>query len=78
MPISIKSLLMPAISQRLLSRERLLRQRERAERVRRSRRERHPVRYFHQVDDPYSALVAASLPQLAARYDIEADPGSSF
>lgn len=28
------------------------------------------LRYFHQPDDPYSALAAALLPQLADRYDI--------
>ena len=31
----------------------------------------HQVHYFHQVDDPYSALVAGTLPQFVARYDID-------
>jgi 2-hydroxychromene-2-carboxylate isomerase len=74
MTTSIKSLLMPAISQRLLSRERLLRQRARIERARRSRGEPHVLHYFHQIDDPYSALAAATLPRLAARYDIHIAP----
>ena len=69
--MSLKSLLMPAISQRLLSRERLLARRASAERKRQARRERHQVHYFHQVDDPYSALLAAQLPRLLKRYDIE-------
>ena len=72
--MSIRTLLMPAISQRLLSRERLLRRRAAAERERVSRAERHRVHYFHQVDDPYSALAAAVLPQLAARYDVDIVP----
>lgn len=69
--MSIKSWLMPAISQRLLSRERLLRRRERFERIRAARAVPHVVHYFHQVDDPYSALVATLLPRFAARYDID-------
>jgi hypothetical protein len=67
--MSIRSWLMPAISQRLLSQERLLRLRARAERSRQTAGRRHEVRYFHQVDDPYSALVAGVLPQLLARFE---------
>jgi len=69
--MSLKSWLMPAISQRLLSRERLLRRRERVERIRMARAAPHVVHYFHQVDDPYSALAASILPRFAARYDID-------
>lgn len=69
--MSIKSLLMPAFSQRLLSRERLLKQRAEVERGRIRGGDRHGVHYFHQVDDPYSALAAASLAPLLARYDID-------
>ncbi len=72
--MSIKAWLMPAISQRLLSRERLLARRAKAERLRLALGGRHQLHYFHQVDDPYSALVAACLPQLLARYDIELLP----
>jgi 2-hydroxychromene-2-carboxylate isomerase len=71
--VSIKSLLMPMISQRLLSRERLDKHRARIERNRQSRGEPHRIRYFHQIDDPYSALSACSLPLLAQRYRIEID-----
>jgi len=71
--VSIKSLLMPMISQRLLSRERLEKRRTHLERNRQSRGEPHRVRYFHQIDDPYSALSASSLPLLAQRYKIEID-----
>jgi 2-hydroxychromene-2-carboxylate isomerase len=69
--MSIRSLLMPMITQRLLSRDRLLKARVAAERRRLARREPHRVVYFHQVDDPYSALLASCLPGLLARYDID-------
>ena len=57
---SIKTLLMPAVSQWLLSRERLLALRARAEKKRLAAGTPHVLHYFHQVDDPYSALAAAS------------------
>lgn len=72
--MSIKTLLMPGITQRLLSRTRLLERRAKAERARLSRSEPHRVHYFHQVDDPYSALLASALPQLLTRYDIDLVP----
>ena len=72
--MSLKSLLMPTISQRMLSRGRLLARRDRAERSRQAKGEPHQVHYFHQVDDPYSALTAACLRQLADRYDIDLQP----
>lgn len=65
---------MPVISQHLLARERLLKLRARAERERLAGARPHQVHYFHQVDDPYSALVAGILPQLIARYDIDVVP----
>jgi 2-hydroxychromene-2-carboxylate isomerase len=34
----------------------------------------HRVRYFHQVDDPYSHLAAQSLDAITARYDVEIVP----
>lgn len=69
--MSIKSLLMPAVTARMFSRERLLAQRAAAERRRVAQGAPHRLRYFHQVDDPYSALVARQLPQLLARYNVE-------
>lgn len=72
--MSLKTLLMPPISQWLLSQARLQTLRNRAERQRQRRGETHRVHYFHQVDDPYSALAAGCLAQLAARYDIELVP----
>ena len=72
--MSIKSLLMPLVTQRLFSRERLLSRRARAERQRQSAGLPHAVHYFHQVDDPYSALVAACLKDLQTRYAITLIP----
>jgi len=69
--MGLKQLLMPAISARLLSRERLLQQRARAERTRQAKGLGHQVHYFHQADDPYSALAAQCLAKLVGRYDIE-------
>lgn len=68
--MSIKSLLMPAVTARMFSRARLLARRARAEQQRTARGEPHRLLVFHQVDDPYSALLAQCLPRLLARYDI--------
>jgi len=67
----LQNLLMPALTQRWLSRERLLKARAKADRVRRAKGEPHRLHVFHQVDDPYSALLATQLPALVQRYDIE-------
>ena len=72
--MSLKSLLMPVVSVRLLSRARLLEQRAAAERARQRRGLRHQILYFHQADDPYCALAAAALPRLLARYDVDLVP----
>lgn len=70
----IKSLLMPVVTRRLLGRERLLAKREQAEHKRLSQGRRHTVHYFHQVDDPYSALMALILPALKERYAVDIVP----
>lgn len=67
---SLKSWLMPIISRRLLSRERLLQQRARAERKRSAQGRPHTVHFFHQADDPYSQLLAHVLPRLQAKYKV--------
>jgi 2-hydroxychromene-2-carboxylate isomerase len=72
--MSIKSLLMPLVTQRLFSRERLLSQRAKAERRRMSAGLPHAVHYFHQADDPYSAMAAACLKDLQSRYAITLIP----
>jgi 2-hydroxychromene-2-carboxylate isomerase len=45
-----------------------------AERMRRVRKDRHRVLYFHQVDDPYSQLAVQVLPQFVARYEVDIEP----
>ena len=72
--MGLKQLLMPAVAARLLSRARLLQQRAKAERSRQARGLRHQVHYFHQADDPYSALAASWLADLVERYNIELLP----
>ena len=69
--MSLKSLLMPAITAWWLSPQRLAGQRLSAERRRKQHGERHQVHYFHQADDPYSALMVQCLLQLSQRYDID-------
>ena len=67
----LRNWLMPAISQRLLSRARLLKKRDAAEQKRTRLGLSHQLHYFHQVDDPYSYLTASVLPALLSRYDLE-------
>jgi len=69
--MSLKSIFMPALTSWWLSPARLGRQRAAAERSRKARGARHTVHYFHQVDDPYSALMVQCLPRLTARYDLD-------
>ncbi|MES2149454.1 MAG: DsbA family protein [Pseudomonadota bacterium] len=69
--MSLKTMLMPMVTAHLLGEARQQRQRARAERARNAGAMRHRVHYFHQVDDPYSALACASLAKLLAHYDIE-------
>lgn len=67
---SLKSWLMPVISQRFLSRERLLALRRKAEQKRQSQSRPHVLHFFHQVDDPYSQLLAQAIPLLKSRYAV--------
>lgn len=45
-----------------------------AEKKRKAGGRPHVVEYFHQVDDPYSHLMAQAIEQFAERYDIEVVP----
>jgi 2-hydroxychromene-2-carboxylate isomerase len=45
-----------------------------AERRRRLRRDPHRIRYFHQVEDPYSHLAAQVLGEILERYDVALEP----
>ena len=72
--MSLKTLLMPMITQHRFARGTLLAQRTKAEKARLASGRPHQVYYFHQVDDPYSHLVAQALPRFLARYNIELKP----
>jgi len=68
---SLKSWLMPIISKRLLSRERLLLKRQSAERKRSAQNRPHVLHFFHQPGDPYSQLLASVLPKLLEKYKLQ-------
>jgi 2-hydroxychromene-2-carboxylate isomerase len=69
--MSLTTLLMPAISQRWLSRDRLLAQRQKAEARRKTAGAPHVLHFFFQLDDPYSLLAASALPALTTRYGLQ-------
>jgi 2-hydroxychromene-2-carboxylate isomerase len=72
--MSLKTLLMPVITQRRFARSTLLAKRAKAEKARQAARRPHEVHYFHQIDDPYSHLLAQALPEFLSRYNIELIP----
>ena len=72
--MSLKTLLMPMITQHRFARTTLLAQRAKAEKARLASGRPHEVYYFHQLDDPYSHLMAQALPRFLARYNIELKP----
>ena len=69
--MSIKSFASKQFSTHLLDERRRDKARARAERERRRKGEPHRIEFFHQVDDPYSHLLAQALVKLQARYDVE-------
>lgn len=69
--MSIRTFVVSRVAERLTGAATEARRREVAERERRAKRLPHVVDYFHQADDPYSALAAQVLPTFASRYDVE-------
>ncbi len=69
--MSIKSFASKQFSTHLLGEGRRNKVRARAERDRRRRGEPHRIEFFHQVDDPYSHLLAQALVKLHERYEVE-------
>lgn len=69
----MKSFLSRRFSTHLLSERRLNKARDRAERKRRHKGEPHRIEFFHQVDDPYSHLLAQALLKLLERYEVQVD-----
>lgn len=59
---------------RIANTEQIAKRRVAAETKRQAEGQAHVVEYFHQVDDPYSHLMAQVIAQFAARYNIEIVP----
>lgn len=72
--MSLKNLIVPHITSRLLSKKRLLKRRNAYEKVRRKAGRKHVISYFHQVDDPYSHLCLQALGNMRHTYDVEIKP----
>ena len=68
--MSIKSFASKQFSTHLLGEGRRNKVRARAERDRQRRGEPHRIEFFHQVDDPYSHLLAQALVKLQERYEV--------
>ena len=69
--MSIKSFASKQFSTHLLDERRRDKARARAERERRRKGEPHRIEFFHQVDDPYSHLLAQALVTFLERYEVE-------
>ena len=69
--MSIKSFASKQFSTHLLDKRRRDKARARVERERRRKGEPHRIEFFHQVDDPYSHLLAQALVKLEERYEVE-------
>ena len=69
--MSIKSFASKQFSTHLLDERRRDKARARAEWERRRKGEPHRIEFFHQVNDPYSHLLAQALVKLQERYDVE-------
>lgn len=68
--MSLKSLILPKITSKMLSEETLNKKRNAFERARAKSGDKHIVEFFHDPSDPYSQLLAQVLPEFKARYDI--------
>lgn len=68
--MSIKSLIVPRIASKILSRQTRDKKRARFERTRIEAGEDHIVEFFHDPSDPYSQLLEKVLPALTERYKI--------
>ncbi len=70
---SLKSWLMPVISQLFLSRKRLLSLRDKAEAKRKAQKRSHVLHFFHELDDPYSLLLAQAIPLLTHKFSVSVE-----
>jgi len=69
--MSIKSLIVPRIADRMLSEATLRKNRARFERERVNAGNDHEVEFFHDPSDPYSQLLENVLPTFAERYNVK-------
>ena len=72
--MSLKSIVVSAVTKRMTSEKRLMKRRAVAEKKRRAAGAPHVVSYFHQVDDPYSDLVVQVLGEFTSRYEVVVEP----
>ncbi len=72
--MGIKALIAPMVSRAITSNRRRDTQRRRFEAARMRAGKPHEVLYFHQVDDPYSALMAGRLAGLIEQYGVVLTP----
>ncbi len=72
--MSLRSSISPWVSASMTSPVSRNARRRAIERARRRRGWPHEIGYFHQVDDPYSALVSQRLDDLLKRYDVRLVP----
>lgn len=68
--MSIKSLIVPRIASKILSRQTRDKKRARFERARIAAGEDHIIEFFHDPSDPYSQLLENVLPAITERYKI--------
>ena len=73
-PPRLLRLLMARRLGRIANTEQIRKRRAAVESRRQAEGRAHVVEYFHQVDDPYSHLMAQVIAQFAERYDIELVP----
>ena len=69
--MSLKSLIVPSVSARILGEARVLKARAKAEAARLAAGAPHRVEFFHDPSDPYSHLLQSVLPEFQDRYDID-------
>jgi len=69
--MSLKSLIAPRLAEKMLSEDRQLKQRAKAEKQRIQSAQDHIVEFFHDPCDPYSQLLEKVLPRFAENYKIE-------
>ncbi|HAJ31665.1 MAG TPA: 2-hydroxychromene-2-carboxylate isomerase, partial [Gammaproteobacteria bacterium] len=73
-PPPILRWLMSKVMGRVASTGHINKNRRQFEAQRVAQKQPHTVEYFHQLDDPYSHLMAQVLAQFAERYDVEVVP----